>query len=247
MKNLAFVILSLLFVQNSYSQDFKKFRFGLKGVPNISWMKPDATNLESDRPGLRFGYGLMTEFALSDNYYFATGVEVITAGGSMNYLDSAYYITTSNPADTFRVGRRNYNLQYLNIPLTLKMRTNEIGYMRYFGQFGLDIGFRTKATSRDRDLTGTFRDSDITKDAQLFRVAMNLGIGAEYTLIGNTALVVSVNYNNGFTNALRRESRDLMANPWATGADDKELKQNRRHVQQKATSNFVALNVGILF
>ena len=31
---------------------------------------------------------------------------------------------------------RTYRLQYVNIPILLKMRTNEIGYMTYFGAIG---------------------------------------------------------------------------------------------------------------
>jgi hypothetical protein len=33
----------------------------------------------------------------------------------------------------------------VNIPIILKMKTKEIGYFTYFGEFGAVLGFKTKA------------------------------------------------------------------------------------------------------
>jgi hypothetical protein len=246
MKKIYFLLVLALTVQISKADDFRKFRFGLAAAPNVSWLKPDATALGSGKPSLKFSYGLMTEFGLSDNYYFATGVNVLTMGGSLTFRDTIGFF----PNDTinfFRLTERQYTMQYVDIPLTLKMRTNEIGYMRYFGQFGLNLGFNTKSRARDKGFIAgtetTLADRDITKtDVQLFRVGLNVGFGFEYNLVGNTAMVVSVNYNNGFTNALNKKSRTIfppIPNPDASRKGD--------GIEQKATSNFVALTVGIMF
>ncbi|HET6245555.1 MAG: PorT family protein [Bacteroidetes bacterium] len=256
-KSITAIIVLLLLANITYAQDFKKFRFGLKAAPNISWLKPGSPNFEAkkdaNKPALKFSYGLMTEFALSENYSFVTGLEVTTLGGSLNFPDSAYYISGTPPDNVFILTRRTYHFQYIELPLTLKMKTNEIGYMRYFGQFGFNIGFRSKVRADDRGkfTDQNFKDApneveipeslDISKDTQLFRVALNLGAGIEYNLVGNTALVISVNYNNGFTNALKKNSGVIM---------DKTIPTNNVNhlpLNQKATTNYVALNVGILF
>jgi opacity protein-like surface antigen len=229
MKKIAVFLLGILIVPSVFGQnDYKKFRFGLKGAPNISWMKPEASGLGSGNVALKFSYGLITEFALAENYLFATGLEILETGGTLDFTQDVIAVGSS---DFLR--SRKYNLQYLNIPLMLKMRTNEIGYLRYFGMFGFDLGLRTKATATDSKVGGSYQESNINNDIQLFRVALNLGAGVEYNLVGNTALVVNVNYSNAFTNSLRSRSETLYL--------------NNTRLTQYATANFVALNVGIIF
>ena len=255
-KKITVVIVLLLLINPTYAQDMKKFRFGLKAAPNVSWLKPDNTRFEAKRdankPALKFSYGLITEFGLTENYSFATGLAITTIGGSLNFPDSVYYIAGTAPDTIFLLNRRIYHLQYVDIPLTIKMRTNEIGYMKYFGQFGLNLAFRTKARSDDRGVftDNTFRPGnevdrpdrlDVSDETQLFRVALDLGAGIEYNLVGNTALLVSVNYSNGFTNALRKNSKVII------DKDKVDAGMVETQLEQRVTSNYVALNIGILF
>ena len=72
------------------------------------------------------------------------------------------------------------------------------------------------------------------QDVGLFRVALNIGLGVEYGLVGSTVLVAGVNYSNGFTNTLKKNSPDLRSGTNAA-------------ITQKATSNFISLTVGVIF
>ena len=40
---------------------------------------------------------------------------------------------------------RSYSLQYVELPLTFKMRTKEMGYTTVYGRFGLGLGMNVKA------------------------------------------------------------------------------------------------------
>lgn len=240
MKKITTIVLLLLLAKVNFAQDFKKFRFGLKAAPSVSWLKPDSKEFKSEKAQLKFSYGLMTEFALSENYSFVTGLEITTVGGGLRFPDSTYVKHETDPLNDYMLLSRSYNLKYVDLPLLLKMKTNEIGYFTYFGQFGFNTSFRTKARANDSGTLFTsprvvsVPDIDIEKDISFFRVALNLGLGAEYNIAGNTSLVFGVNYSNGFTNALKRSSVNIKDK---TGAA----------LNQKAVSNFVALNVGILF
>jgi hypothetical protein len=229
MKKFTVFFLGITLLTSVYAQnDYKKFRFGLKASPNISWMKPESAALGAGNVALKFSYGLITEFALAENYLFATGIEILETGATLDFSQNVSYESSS---DVLR--SRKYNLQYLNIPLMLKMRTNEIGYMRYFGMFGFDLGFRTKATATDSKVGGSYQDLNINSDTQLFRIALNLGAGAEYNLLGNTSMVMNVNYSNAFTNSLRSRSQTLFI--------------SGNNLDQFATANLVSLSVGIIF
>jgi hypothetical protein len=60
------------------------------------------------------------------------------------------------------------------------------------------------------------------------RAALIIGIGAEYSLGGKTALLFGVTYNNGFTNNLKGRNTFLNVNP-------------------SASANFLQLNLGVMF
>lgn len=227
------------------------FHFGLKAAPALSWFNPDNKKFSNERYRIGFGYGLITEFGISKNYAFSTGLEVLNAGGRLIFPqspDSTYYAVlnedvTPNRTDTFLLSKRIYMLRYVNIPLHLKLKTNQIGPMTYFGEFGFDASILWKAHSDDfgsfiGELPITLPDVDIAKDANFIRLALNIGLGAEYNLSGSTSVVFSVNYNNGFTNALKKNSKTL--HPYKYGRKSNSLEQN-------AVFNYVGFTVGILF
>lgn len=217
------------------------FRFGIKVTPNVSWFRPvDKKILEGAGGKAKIGFGLIAEFKLAQNYSFATGVEFPSfSGGNLKIVsDSITYLSNK---DTFNLKTREYNLQYVELPVTLKLKTNEIGYFTYFGQVGAQIGVRTKATAVDEgsftsanSTNSTIKDVDISKEVFLLKAALTIGGGAEYNLSGNTSILFGVNYMYGITNALKKKS-DALRNPDGTT------------FEQKANMDQVVLTIGILF
>jgi hypothetical protein len=210
------VLLVSLFMMSS-AQNEKFFRFGLHGSPGIVWIKPDTKDFESKGIRLGFGYGLITEFSLADNYSFTTGIESFYNGGKLERKYTIDSITTTT-----------YKLQYLEIPVALKMKTNEINYITYFAKFGGSIGARLNSkadiTIKQGSRETTDSDQDINKNINLFRVAFQLGVGIEYSLGGSTAILVGLNFNNGLTDILKNKDKVM-----------------------KANNNYISLNLGVLF
>jgi hypothetical protein len=221
--------------------DNNLFHFGLKVTPALSWFTPGEKTLANDGVHFGFGYGLTTEFGFTKNYAFSTGLEILNANGKLkfNNNDSVFYVANeaTKHSDTVLLNR-TYKLRYVNIPLLLKLKTNRIGPMTYFGQFGFDLAIKWLATANDNESVKanpiTNSDVSISNDVDFIRLALNVGLGIEYNLSGTTSLVVSVNYDNGFTNALRTNSKML-------------FDQSRNPLQQKAVFNYVGLTVGVLF
>ena len=258
-KSISIILLAVLStaVKAQDGEKQPKFRFGLKVSPSVAWLGPDKTkfndlSVESGGAKIKFGYGLITEFILAKNYSFLTGVEVNYAGGSITYKDAHSVSYKLNDSTALYLKSREYKQQYITIPLALKLKTNEIGYMTYFGQIGVDASFKIKGRSNDEgtlyspDSTGAFTiqgiehsesDVDILKQVNLFRIALNVGAGVEWNIAGNTSLLFAVNYNNGFTNYFYKKTKD-----------ENKLKDNTgEKVEEKASSNYVALTVGVLF
>ena len=231
MKKIALSFLLILTVSalSAQSMDVQSFRLGLKASPSLAWMKPDTEDYEREGIRLGFSYGLLAEFLLAEHYSFATGVHVSYFGGKLKFphykeIDEQPYIEKE----------RIYRLQNLEIPVTLKMKTREIGYNTYFAKFGFGGSVNLKATADDRFTNPdgssiTLNDLNIKNEIPLMRVSMILGAGTEYSLGGNTSLVGGITFNNGFTNILKGNNN---------------LPPNRKKV---ARSNYLEVTLGILF
>ena len=250
MKKILSIAIGLLFISNISAQDEEKdIRFGLSAAPSVNWYKTDETTLERDGVGIGFQWGLDLEFKINDIASFYTGLKLTNDFGSLAFreIDSVGYrvneqdvFVTDSTYDFNILLSRTYKASYVTLPIGVKMKTKEIGYLTYFGQFGLNTSIRTGVKAKDEikaNLTTTAEKSklNIDKDMQLFRFQLSVGGGAEYNLSGSTSLVFGINYNLGFSNVLKKNSKQL--NNYATG--DAAI--------QSATANNVMLTVGILF
>ncbi len=231
MKKIALSFSLILIVSSLLAQslDVQSFRLGLKASPSLAWMKPDTEDYEREGIRLGFSYGLLAEFLLAEHYSFATGVHVSYFGGKLSFP-----IEDVVDGQLYREKERIYRLQNLEIPVTLKMKTREIGYNTYFAKFGFGGSVNLKATADDKfsaaDGSSISRnDINIKKEeVPLMRVSMILGAGTEYSLGGNTSLVGGITFNNGFTSILK--GNDSLSDR-----------------KKAARSNYLEVTLGILF
>lgn len=223
-------LLAVIFL-GAYAQGSEpRVRFGLTTSPAISWLKGADKNVDGGKVRMGFEYGLMLDINLSkkhQNYMISTGITGILNGGNVAY-DSL--LLNSNPLIySDRSVHARYKMQYLNIPISLKLKTNEIGYITYYGQIGFVPAFRVGARVDSEQLL--YENAKLAKDnetifkAPLFQVGLNVGAGIEYSLNDRTALVVGLNFVNNFTNGIKVQTED----------------------KDKQTFKYVLLRVGILF
>jgi len=268
MKKITIVFLFLGLAASSIAQDFEKYRIGFKVNPNVSWFLPSDKSILSDGgAGLRFGFGLNFDKHFTKNYAIGTGVNVFTCGGQIEYLQKGN--TPDTMTQVYSV-MRNYKLQYAEVPFTLKLRTNEIGYMTYWAQFGLGLGVNIAAKADeeviyryqiDNDdinndnavwtpLASDRRNSseegkDVKDDISIFRTSLIIGAGVEYNLSGNTSLLAGITFNNGFSDALKGNA--VKRNKDNPDNFDRDAEGNPNMYKLKSRTNFVELNIGILF
>ena len=222
------------------ASDEPKFHFGFKLAPTMAWLKADSKGLESDGSKVGFSYGITTEFKFQENYAFVTGLQVTYRGGLLKYR---YADNAANPLFAY-----DLNLQFLEIPITLKMKTNEFGKIRYFGQFGLDPGFLLNAKvepslessgSNGGWAIDTEYEEDFKEYINGFNLSMIIAAGLEYKLAGNTVLFTSIEFNNGFVDIFGTVQQPII--------DQDPNNPPPREVKWAGFTNFFALNLGILF
>jgi len=228
-------------VQQNHGKAFKSVLMGVKASPNIGWLNPDSKKYESEGVIFGFSWGFMCEFAFTKNYSFVTGFNVIASNGKLNYPHMK--IVSENSLIDTLTGKmsREYKLRYLEIPLTLKMRTRDFGKFSFYGQIGLGAGFNIRAKSSDEfsydiknrtpvPLTALASESENIKDqVTFFRLGLLIGAGAEFSLGGTTRLMAGFNYNNGLFDILTKKNTV------------------NNSIEEDAKSSFVDFTLGILF
>lgn len=213
MKKVYVAFLALLFsAPGLFAQSDNTVRLGIKLAPNLAWVRSDTKGLESDGTILGYSFGLMTEFPFgtNGNYRFATGLFLNNIGGKTAYSYS--FADTTGSTDVLTTS--TVKLRYLELPVTIKMMTNEIGYMRYYGQLGLDLGVNIRAKS-DADVVTTSGgatrpttedDIDIKENVNAFKAGLVIGGGLEFNFSGSTSAVAGITYHSGFTNLYKKDS-----------------------------------------
>jgi hypothetical protein len=190
-----------------------RIRFGVHIDPTISWMKPTATKednyaVKNDGSKIGFTYGLMAEYFFARNYGIVSGLHINTTGGKQ----TSTIITkpTTPTGDYVNSATFKYSLQYLELPVALKLRTDDVNGFRFFGQLGATMGINIgKKVTYDVDFysypagkDSLVGDSGVKLKGSLSAAPiffqMNLGAGVEYPLGNKMAAYFGIFFNNGF-------------------------------------------------
>lgn len=210
------LLLTTLFIFSAVSA--QKTHVGLQIQPNIGYFNSDTSTFSKGGSKLGFNFGLSVDYYMAENFGLGSGFLVTSCG-----FKSQDKIGQTN--DTVRV--TTYKLQYLELPLTVKLRTNKIGSLKYWGQFGLSTGLNIKSRadvikSKGDTEIPVATNSDVSKSIGTFRAALLVGAGVEYEIGGNASVFAGLHYNNGFT--------------------DIYVPKNA-----KFTNSFIDLSVGVMF
>lgn len=140
---------------------------------------------------LKLALGAFADVFLAENYYFSSGISLATKNAGVKYVSS-----TAGQAS------EEYRLQYIQIPLTLKLFTNEVALdKRIFVQFGIlneiKIDEKRQTGNTTGEAIGGFRFYDFSG---LLRAGLDFRIGYD------TSVFAAISYTRGLTNVLRDHS-----------------------------------------
>lgn len=215
MKKATSFLIMILLATPILAGDFG-FRFGLKVSPNLSWFRTETRGYENDGVGLGFSYGLIIDYEFAENYAITTGLNILQTGGKMKYPWHVY----QNGSPERVTMHRDHRYRHLEVPLALKLRTVEVGYMTYYGKFGVGLGFMTSAFAdedyRLPDGSDVYDPTvDLKEETKFLRAGLLLGAGAEYNFGGLTSLLFGITFHNGFSNILEQRNDAVPHTPSA--------------------------------
>ena len=194
MKNNAILLLLLLLASNQIFAQDKKFKLGLRFAPNIAMnrvvdlVETDEISFSNNGASVRYSAGLTGDFYFGKNYSFYTGLWYTVMRTGMKFNRTGIK------------GESVYNLQYLQVPVALKLFTNEIGtdlkmYFVVGGTLGLKIDEKEKSWEPS---AGSFAQKPSKGSGHSFGdVGLLLGSGVEYQMGETTTLFFGLSYNRG--------------------------------------------------
>lgn len=196
MRKLVFVALAILAMQAAHAQT----KIGLKFSPTLSTnriIEDGDTNhtFTSNGVGGRIIFGPVVDLFITDNYYFSTGL-----------LYAPKRVGVTVVPTTTQVGvQESYKLQYLQLPATLKLFTNELALdTRVYFQLGGLFEVKINEKAEEGNL--------FIEDFRPFDIGLHLGSGVEYRLGYNTLLFGGFFYNRGLVNIVANTQDDVDVN-----------------------------------
>ena len=212
MKKIPLIFVILFCLNISFAQ---QLQFGLKLSPHVGWAKSDKlTMIKNNGIGFGFSYGLVADYNIKDNY----GLNFEFNHSMINF-------------NTIRIDSsivHKWSQQYVELPVSLKMKTNEINNIIYYGKIGVGPKINTSAKIGKK----TEIQENNKNDINFFNAAFVIGGGIHYALGGSTMALAGLSFHNGLMR-VNRSRRDIFE---SLSLKDVQLK-----------NSFVSLDLGILF
>jgi len=180
---------------------FAQVEIGLKVSPSISYLRassPSATSFQGESSKFSFGGGIFMDYFFGQNYAFNTGLFLSGKGGTISYLDRN---PMSSSSASTRVEQK-ISMQYLELPLTIKLFTNEIAPdTRVYFQVGgsLAVPVQTRINGEKNYIDAFDGNNETTAGSHVFDIDANLigAVGAEYQLGQSTKFLAGISYHHG--------------------------------------------------
>ena len=177
---------------------------GLKLSPSITNMRAESTSrnaFASDGSQLGISGGLVVDYFFGENYAISSGLELAGKGGSIRYTD--YGNNGNGGGNAFQTAYK-ISTQYLQLPVTVKLFTNEIApatrlYFQVGGSLNAPIGTRINGSKFYTD-PATATENKAGDYVYFFDADAIVAAGAEYTLGKSTKVFAGLGYRRGLVN-----------------------------------------------
>ncbi|WP_019948435.1 porin family protein [Hymenobacter aerophilus] len=220
------VLLALVISAATFGTASAQVEIGLKVSPSVTSLRaasPNGDKLKDESPKLSLGGGLIVDYFFGQNYAFSTGLELVGKGGKLSYYDD----------NSQRRYEQKLGLQYLQVPLTVKLFTNDVAEdTKVYFQLGAAVGGVIGArVDGDKYYTSPVSGNrtKATKHVIIPDANLRLGAGIERQLGQSTRFLAGISYHRGLLNIDKYFEKNL-------GIRDAELKNSE-----------FALDLGIKF
>lgn len=221
----SFLIITLLLLSfTTFAQS--NVRFGFTTSPGISFYSADGKFHDSKGARFSFNYGAIVDFVIDNNerYTITSGLTIDMTGGNLKGV---------SPDGQYKSSMVS-KVQYLEIPIGLKLRSNEsASNLTFYGTLGIVNGFKIRSRANYQysgvndleegvvpvnisEKNVRVKDLDFYPNAikkiNPYHMALHFEAGTEFRVSDNTSLVGGLYFRNGFTNVIKdKDSERVVA------------------------------------
>ncbi|WMJ71815.1 porin family protein [Cytophagaceae bacterium ABcell3] len=210
------------------SEGFSQTRIGLRFSPGLAFSRGvdqdlnDHYDVSGSGAGIRFFAGPEISHFFGDNYAFVTGVWFASKRGALNV-----------EYENISLEREVYNLQYLQIPLTMRLYTNEIAT-------NTQLYFQLGATGDIKigENPVTVQSPQYITNFRFFDASLVIGTGIQLQMGSNTYLLGGITYMRGLINAVT-DVRNVSVPEGVTAFDTQP--------SFRMNNDMITIDLGIMF
>ena len=248
-KSLIALIFMVAFASFATAQDL---HFGFQMSPSFSKMKTENAKINSAGTATGLKLAVIAENRFSQSYAISTGIGFhFNTGGRLQVDAPSRYWTKSwgnfdakptvksDSAAFPKETQFRHSLNYVEIPLGLKMRTPETGsHVRYFAEPHIVLGILSNAKGAIAKSNNLDQEKiNIKPDVGTFNLSWGIGGGVEYVISNNTALVGGIYVQRGISDVTKDSGVTF----------DADGKSNPRTDSSKGVINSLTIRVGVMF
>lgn len=183
----------VLVVVFAYPQDHVRLAFAVS--PSVNWMNTSNADMQRGKSILGYDFGLSSDFYFTkdERYSLLSGIQISNIGGEIKYPSGSDFKFSGTLLPGY--SKIKYHLRYVEVPLAVKLKTNQFKRTSYWGLFGFStmINIAAKGDSNN----GVLKKANINDEVNLFNLAMIVGLGYDFDLGGNNAISTGLIFQNG--------------------------------------------------
>ena len=182
-----FIILSILFISSSLVAQNTKLGLRVSSTISANRIKvtSDTLSIANNNTAVKFMVGVVADYEFDKNYFFSTG---------LNYFPKKVSFIANGKNDV-ALPEEVYTLQYLQIPLSLKLVSNEVSLdKKLFFIVGAELDFKIKENSNNAP-------NNFIKRFKKINAGLVLGGGMEQRIAVNTYIYLGASYHRALSNS----------------------------------------------
>jgi hypothetical protein len=195
------VCLLLAFTCLSQNNDWK---FSINATPAISWATA-SEDIKSDSYRFSFDLSVHADKYFRERYAFFTGVSFFGMSGAFKNISNSPISLKSGNLTLNTGNMASYFIQYLTVPIGIKLKTTQHGIFSYYFQGGLLPGVRVAGSVAIGD-----DKNSLSKDLNLMTCAVQLSLGVLYPVSDDSHVKAGIIFNRFFVDAFNASNMKIL-------------------------------------
>jgi hypothetical protein len=185
------------------------WNFSINSSPAISWATVSG-DIKPDGAGFSFDFSVYAEKYFKKHIAYYIGASFSQLSGKLKNVSTGDISFKSGNLNLHTAQSAKYSIQYLTVPIGIKLQTRQYGHFFYYCRGGLMPGVRISGSMVENG-----NKHALSKDLNLMTCAVQLSSGLLYPAGKDTFLNAGIIFGHFFTDTFSASNMSVL--PFFTG------------------------------